>query len=109
MVSKDSPELQRKFANSRNWRFSLASHGGGEYIEEQSVLAGQSNMPGVVLYIREGEKIYRKNSSVFGPGDEYCPQWNLLSLAGVGPGEWTPQFNYWKRAEVMDDGGENLE
>ena len=32
LVSKDSPQRQREFANSRGWRFRLASHGGGDYI-----------------------------------------------------------------------------
>ena len=31
LVSKDSPDVQRTFANSRGWRFRLASHGGGDY------------------------------------------------------------------------------
>ena len=108
LVSKDNPKDQRSFANSRGWRFKLASHLGGDYIKEQSVLAGEENMPGVVCYTRKGDQIFRKNSSVFGPGDEYCSHWNLLSLAGVSTAEWTPQFNYWKRPDKMDDGGENL-
>ncbi|MFB3104798.1 MAG: DUF899 family protein, partial [Pseudomonadales bacterium] len=37
LVSKDSPETQRTFANSRGWRFRLASHGGGDYAREQTV------------------------------------------------------------------------
>ncbi|MCZ6830287.1 MAG: DUF899 family protein, partial [Gammaproteobacteria bacterium] len=45
MVSKDEPELQRRFANSRGWRFHLASHGGGEYIQDQTVMEGADNMP----------------------------------------------------------------
>ena len=48
LVSKDSPELQRAFANSRQWRFKMAAHGGGNYILEQSVVAGEANMPGIV-------------------------------------------------------------
>jgi predicted dithiol-disulfide oxidoreductase (DUF899 family) len=40
LVSKDPPELQRRFVNSRDWRFRLASHGGGEYIVEQTVMDG---------------------------------------------------------------------
>ena len=31
LVSKDPPDVQRAFANSRGWRFRLASHGGGDY------------------------------------------------------------------------------
>jgi predicted dithiol-disulfide oxidoreductase (DUF899 family) len=108
LVSKDRPEVQRRFANSRGWRFRLASHGGGEYIREQTVMEGADNRPGAVVYERRGEAIFRKNSCIFGPGDMYCPIWNFLGMAGFGEGEWTPQFNYWTRPRKMDDGGENL-
>lgn len=108
LVSKDTPEVQRNYANSRDWRFRLASHGGGDYIKEQTVMEGADNMPGAVLYERKGNTIYRKNACVFGPGDLYCSMWGLLSLAGVGDGDWTPQYNYWSRPEVLDDGGENV-
>jgi predicted dithiol-disulfide oxidoreductase (DUF899 family) len=108
LVSKDSPHVQRKFANSRGWRFRLASHGGGDYIKEQTVTEGESNSPGAVLYERVGDEIFRKNSSEFGPGDIFCSMWSLLGLAGMGEAEWTPQYNYWQRPLKMDDGGLNL-
>ena len=108
LVSKDPPELQRQFANSRDWRFRLASHGGGEYIREQTLMEGTENMPGAVVYERDGDKITRKNTCVFGPGDIYCSMWSLLGLAGLSEEDWTPQYAYWKRPEKMDDGGENL-
>jgi len=108
LVSKDSPAVQRRFANSRGWRFRLASHGGGDYIREQTVMEGQDNMPGAVVYVRAGEQIYRKNDCVFGPGDLYCSLWSLLGLAGIGEQEWTPQFRYWTRPETLADGGENV-
>lgn len=108
LLSKDAPELQRRFANSRGWRFRMASHGGGEYMKEQSVTGDGGNSPGVVVYVRKGDEIYRKNASVFGPGDQFCSLWPLLSLAGFSEETWTPQFNYWKRPATMDDGGENV-
>jgi len=108
LVSKDSPELQRRFANFRGWRFRLASHGGGKYIQEQSVTEGENNSPGAVVYERIGDEIYRKNDSEFGPGDLYCSMWGLLGLAGLGEAEWTPQYNYWQRLEKLDDGGLNI-
>ena len=108
LVSKDSPEIQRQMANSRGWRFRMVSHGGGEYIKEQSVQEGVNNVPGLVFYAREGGSIMRRNSVVFGPGDEFCSMWNILSLAGIGEESWIPQYQYWKRPEKMDDGGENL-
>lgn len=108
LVSKDKPELQRRFANSRGWRFPLASHGGGDYIRDQTVMEGSDNVPGAVVYERRDDLIFRKNSCVFGPGDLYCSIWPLLAMAGLNTKTWTPQFKYWTRPEKMDDGGENL-
>lgn len=108
LVSKDSPEVQRRFANSRGWRFRLASHAGGQYIQDQNVMPDEQNAPGAVVYERNGSRIIRKNAAVFGPGDLYCSIWNLLGMAGFDAGNWTPQYNYWQRPQKMDDGGENL-
>jgi len=108
LVSKDTPQLQREFANSRVWRFRLASHAGGKYISEQTVMDGSTNMPGAVVYERDGDKITRRSSSVFGPGDLYSPMWNLLGLAGLTEADWTPQFRYWRQPEKLEDGGENV-
>jgi predicted dithiol-disulfide oxidoreductase (DUF899 family) len=104
MVSKDSPADQRRFANDRGWRFRMASHGGGAYIKEQTVMNGEANAPGIVCYIRKGDKIYRKNSAGFGPGDQYCSFWHIISLAGIDDG-WVAQFSYWKKPQKLDDGG----
>ena len=46
LLSKDPPEVQRRFGNARGWRFRFASHGGGAYIREQSVVNGDDNFPG---------------------------------------------------------------
>ena len=108
LVSKDSPSTQRTFAGSRNWGYRLASHGGGDYVSEQTVMEGETNMPGAVVYERDGDSITRKNSAIFGPGDLYCSAWNLLGLAGISAADWTPQYRYWSRPEKMEDGGENL-
>ena len=108
LLSKDPPELQRRFANERGWRFRLASHGGGAYIREQTVVDRQDNYPGAVVYKREGDKVLRFNACVFGPGDLYCSLWSLLALAGMGAQDWTPQYSYWRRPEVLDDGGDNV-
>ena len=108
LVSRDAPELQRTFANSRNWRFRLASHGGGKYIQEQTVADGGQNTPGVVVYERDGTRITRKNAAEFGPGDLFCSIWNLLGMAGFNAANWTPQYHYWQRPEKMDDGGANM-
>ena len=108
LVSKDDPETQRRFSNARGWRFRLASHAGGAYSREQTVMSGEDNAPGAVLYEKRDGKLYRKNAVVFGPGDRFCSAWNFLALAGHGADDWTPQFNYWRRPDILDDGGNNL-
>lgn len=108
LVSKDAPETQRRFANSRGWRFRLASHGGGAYIQEQGVFGEAENYPGAVVYERDGEAILRKNTCVFGPGDLYCALWPFLGMAGMDGGDWFPQYAYWRRPETLDDGGTGL-
>jgi predicted dithiol-disulfide oxidoreductase (DUF899 family) len=108
LVSGDDPLVQRRLGNDRGWRFRMASHGGGDYIRQQSTQPGQDNTPGAVCYGLQDDKIMRLGSSSFGPGDPYCAMWPLLSLAGIGLAEWTPQFNYWRRPDQMNDGGENL-
>lgn len=108
LVSKDAPEDQRRFANSRGWRFRLASHGGGAYIREQTVTAGENNAPGAVLYERRGDRVFRKNACAFGPGDLYCPAWQFLAMAGMGVDDWTPQYRYWGRPRKLDDGGQDV-
>lgn len=100
LLSKDTPEVQRRFANDRGWRFRTASHGGGDYIREQSTNPASeaaANYPGLVCYIREGSKVYKKNSTVFGPGDAYASIWHVLSLAGHTEEQWQPKYHYWAK------------
>ena len=108
LVSRDDPETQRRFANARGWRFRLASHGGGDYIREQTVMSGEGNAPGAVVYEMADGKVLRKNAVAFGPGDRFCSAWNFLALAGHGADDWTPQFSYWRRPDTLDDGGRDL-
>lgn len=107
-VSKDPPELQRRMALDRGWKFRLASHGGGAYMAEQCAMGDHANFPGAAVYERQSGKIVRRGRAAFGPGDLYSPVWHFLALGGQGAGDWTPQFHYWSRPESLDDGGENL-
>lgn len=96
LVSKDPPETQRAFALSRGWRFRMASHGGGEYIREQTAWAGHDNTPGLVTYVMHEGRPARLNSAALSPGYLYCPLWPMLGLLGIGEQEFTPRFTYWQ-------------
>lgn len=108
LVSKDPPDLQRRMALDRGWRFRLASHGGGAYMDDQCAMGEHANFPGAAVYEKRNGSIVRRGRTAFGPGDLYCPVWHFLALAGVGADGWTPQFHYWSRPQELDDGGENV-
>ncbi len=108
MVSKDDPATQRRFANSRGWRFRMASHANSNYLQEQYCGPEPGNYPGAISYELRDGKILRKNTCEFGPGDLYCSFWHLLGLFGLGANDWTAQYNYWQRPSKLDDGGDNV-
>lgn len=108
LISKDTPETQRRIALDRGWTFRMVSHGGGRYMAEQCSSGEHANYPGAAVYHRKGNKILRYSRTAFGPGDLYSSMWHFLGLAGLGMSDWTPQYHYWKRPERLDDGGENI-
>lgn len=70
-------------------------------------MENSANMPGAVVYERQGDTIVRKNACILGPRDLYCAMWNLLGRVGMSK-DWTPQYSYWRRPDVLDDGGEKV-
>ncbi|MDE0304795.1 MAG: hypothetical protein OXI87_07925 [Albidovulum sp.] len=84
LLSKDTPRIRRDLATTRNRRFRLAPHGGGDCIREQTAMAEVNIMPGVVVYERKGEKVYRKTSASSVQGMSTAPSGIcLLSLASA--------------------------
>ena len=108
LLSKDPPDVQRRFAGSRGWRFRLVSHAGSDYLREQNVSPQWENCPGAVVYQKKDGKIFRRAKCVFGPGDVYCSMWNILALGGFGEEDWVPQYRYWQRPDKLDDGGKGV-
>lgn len=109
LVSKDPPEIQRRMALDRGWRFRTASHGGGAYMSEQCAVGDYANYPGAAIYQRKDGRIVRRARTAFGPGDAYSPVWHFLALAGLSEKDWEPQFHYWNRPATLDDGGDNVQ
>ena len=108
LVSKNDPDTQRTFANSRSWRFNIASHRNCDYAEDHTTLGEYGNVPGAAVYVRKGDQIFKKNACMFGPGDVYCAMWHIFALAGIKEDNWTPQFRYWSRPDKMEDGGQGV-
>ena len=99
VVSPDSPETQKAFAQRRGWQFKIYSNQGSTFTEEMGFKRqdGQRSswMPGVSTFHRLPEgKIVRIAKADFGPGDAYCSAWHLLDLLAKGANGWEPNFQY---------------
>lgn len=95
LSSPDAPEVQKKFAQERGWRFRMVSMFGTAFIRELGFEREGRCLPGVSVFVKdEIGKISRVSSSVFGPGDSYCIAWDLFDLLPDGPNGWQPKFKY---------------
>jgi predicted dithiol-disulfide oxidoreductase (DUF899 family) len=97
VVSPDAPEVQKEFADSRNWKFNMLSAQGSSFTADLGFEPKPGNYwPGVSALIRKDGNIYRAAKDVFGPGDSYCSIWHLMDLFPSGVNGWQPKYKYGK-------------
>jgi predicted dithiol-disulfide oxidoreductase (DUF899 family) len=94
VVSPDTLEIQREFAESRGWKFRMASGQGSTFIEDMGFKNEKGWMPGVSTFTKDKEKILRVAKAPFGPGDPFCGVWHILALLKNGPEDWHPKYKY---------------
>lgn len=85
LVSPDSPEVHKEFAESRNWGFRSYSASGTDFIYDMGydfIKDGKHNYwPGVSVFEKkEDGTMVRVAKDFFGPGDFYCNIWHFLDL-----------------------------
>ena len=87
--SPDRPPVQKKFAESRGWRFPMVSHAGTTFAADMGYVSTSGGwMPGVSVFRREGPTILRVSDTSFSPGDDFCTLWHFFDLLPGGVGEW---------------------
>ena len=87
--SPDPPGVQRRFAESRGWRFPMVSHAGSTFAADMGYVSAKGGwMPGVSVFRREGDGILRVSDTGFSPGDDFCTLWHFFDLLPGGIGEW---------------------
>jgi predicted dithiol-disulfide oxidoreductase (DUF899 family) len=96
VVSPNSPESQKKFAQGRGWEFRMLSAEGSEFTRRAGYETEESGaLPGVSAFRKDDDgTIRRVGHSPFGPGDDYCGVWHLFDLFEEGAGGWEPKFKY---------------
>lgn len=95
VVSPDGPEIQKEFAESRDWKFNMLSGEGSSFIEDMGFKKEDEWWPGVSTFWKDEKgEIYRVAQSYFGPMDLFCGTWHLVSLLAKGINDWEPKYSY---------------
>ena len=93
--SPDHPKTVAKFKKNRGWKFEMVSSEGSPFRGDMGFFHEKDGYcPGVSVFKKKGNKIFRVSESIFGPGDNYCVAWDLFDLLPGGAGNWGPEFNY---------------
>ena len=92
MVNPNSPEVQAKVAASRGWNYKIVQDAEHRFSKDMNMFKdGEGFWPGMSAFVRDKEgKIYRKNYTYLGPGDDFCGIWFMWDLFGAET-EWHPE------------------
>lgn len=82
LVSPDTPEVQKEFAESRGWKFKMYSGAGSSFISDMGYYTeADGYWPGCsVLQKKSDDSIRRVAKDYFGPGDFYSAPWHFFDL-----------------------------
>jgi predicted dithiol-disulfide oxidoreductase (DUF899 family) len=92
LVSADPAAKVEETKAMRGWTFPVAGNGGSGF-EKDMGFAGEngSPWPGLSVFTKEGDQIYRNGYSMLGPGDDYCAIWSIWDLFPTGANGWEPK------------------
>jgi predicted dithiol-disulfide oxidoreductase (DUF899 family) len=93
--SPDRPEVQKKFAESRGWRFPMVGHHGTTFAADMGYRSEDGGwLPGISVFRRERGRILRVSDTGFSPGDDFCALWHIFDLLPGGAADWQPKYRY---------------
>jgi len=86
--SPDRPAVQKKFAESRGWKFPMVSHAQSSFAADMGYVSATGGwLPGVSVFRRDGDSITRVSDTGFSPGDDFCSLWHFFDMLPGGIGE----------------------
>ena len=94
VVSPDAPAQQRKFADSRGWRFPMISDAKAAFATAMGYAKDGRPIPGISVFQRDGNRILRVSDTSEGPYDDFCAAWHLFDMLPEGADGWQPKFKY---------------
>jgi predicted dithiol-disulfide oxidoreductase (DUF899 family) len=101
LMNMDPVDVQREFATSRNWQFTIARDPDGRFSEDMDFSGIDSEsgkrwlMPGITTFHRDDNGVItRVANDSFGPGDPFMPIYHVLDLLQDRDAIWHPQYTY---------------
>jgi len=95
LTSPDAPDIQKKFADSRGWKFPMVSHQGTTFAADMGYRSPEGKWwPGISSFKRDGGRILRVADTEVGPYDDFCPVFHLFDMLPGGATGWSPKFKY---------------
>jgi predicted dithiol-disulfide oxidoreductase (DUF899 family) len=95
VATPDAPAAQKRFAESRGWRFPMVSHQGTSFAADMGYHSEKGGwLPGISVFRHHGKRVLRVADTPLHPGDDYCALWHMFDMLQGGPGDWEPQFQY---------------
>ena len=94
VASPDEPEAQQKFRTARGWRFRMMSYRDTCFADDMGYRSASGWLPGVSVFRKRGQTIFRVSDAGFQPGDDFCAIWHLFDLLPQGANGWQPQYTY---------------
>ena len=96
VISKDAPNIQKEFYESRSWKFKMYSSHENTFNRDMGFETEEGDQqPGVSVFVKdETGAIFRHTKTYFGPGDNYCIAWDLFDLLPKGSNNWHPKYKY---------------
>ncbi|MGI9416757.1 MAG: DUF899 family protein [Geminicoccaceae bacterium] len=81
LSSPDPIDRQKREATERSWRFPMVSTSGTTLAKNLGFERNSKPLPGVSALLKSADGALRRHGMAsFGPGDRFCPVWNLLDL-----------------------------
>lgn len=94
VASPDEPAAQQRFRTARGWRFRMLSYLDTGFARDMGYRSGNGWLPGVSVFRRRGQTIFRVSDGRFDEGDDFCTIWHLFDLLPEGANGWQPQYKY---------------
>lgn len=97
VVSHETPLFQKELRQERKWHFPMYSRMNNSFAEDLGFTNKDEEnrpLPGIASFLKKEGEIYLHHQTYFGPGDNFCIQWDILNILPKGLNNWSPDYYY---------------